>query len=188
MAAATNLTRPVFWFYLARMKKHLLLWTPLAVLLSCLPMVAQEPVVGVANPESLFTSPDPKLNANKQAALHIMRDLLEANHWDEAGKYITTRYIQHNPNVASGLEGVVKYFTATRKPSPIPEHMKTEIVAVVAEGDYVIVVRPREYTDPRNPSKKYTTTWFDMWLMKDAKADEHWDGALINPPAPPKSN
>jgi predicted SnoaL-like aldol condensation-catalyzing enzyme len=116
-----------------------------------------------------------------------MRDLLEANHWELADKYITARYIQHNPNVASGLDGVVKYFTATRKPTPIPENMKTQIVAVVAEGDWVIVARPREYPDPRDPSKKYTTTWFDMWRMKDGKADEHWDGATI--PAPtPKAN
>jgi predicted SnoaL-like aldol condensation-catalyzing enzyme len=171
------------------MKTRLTLLMPLAVLLTCVPAIAQEPVVGVANPESLFTSPDPAVNANKQAVLHIMRDLLEANHWELADKYITARYIQHNPNVASGLDGVVKYFTATRKPTPIPEMMKTQIVAVVAEGDWVIVARPREYPDPRDPSKKYTTTWFDMWRMKDGKADEHWDGATI--PAPvstPKAN
>ncbi len=170
------------------MKTGIVLLISLALLLGCVPAMAQEPVVGVANPEALFTSPDPALNANKQAVLHIMRDLLEANHWDLADKYITARYIQHNPNVASGLDGVVKYFTATRKPTPIPEHMKTVIVAVVAEGDYVIVVRPREYPDPRDPSKKYTTAWFDMWRMAGGKADEHWDGALINPPAPPKAN
>ena len=45
---------------------------------------AQAAVVGSRDPESLFTSPDPKLNANKQVVLHIMRDLLEANHWDNA--------------------------------------------------------------------------------------------------------
>jgi predicted SnoaL-like aldol condensation-catalyzing enzyme len=140
---------------------------------------AQEPVVAVANPESLFTSPDPKLNTNKQAALHIMRDLLEANHWELADKYLTPQYIQHNPNVASGRDGVVKYFSATRKPSPIPDKMKTKIVAVVAEGDLVIVATPREFANLKDPSKKYTTTWFDMWRFKDGKADEHWDGATI---------
>jgi len=145
---------------------------------------AQEPVVAAADPESLFTSPDPKINANKQAALHIMRDLLEANHWELADQYLTPEYIQHNPNVASGRDGVVKYFTAMRKPTPIPDKMKTKIVAVVAEGDFVIVATPREYTNPKDPSKKYTTTWFDMWRFKDAKADEHWDGAMIAPPAP----
>lgn len=169
------------------MKAYQLLWISLAVLITCLPAVAQEPVVGVtgAAADALFTSKDPQLNINKQATYHIVKDLLEANHWDLANKWITERYIQHNPNVASGLAGVVKYFTATRTPTPIPEHMKTEVVAVVAEGDYVIVVRPREYPNPREPSKKYTTSWFDMWRFKNGKADEHWDGALINPPAPP---
>lgn len=143
---------------------------------------AQEPVVGVPNPESLFTSKDKKLNTNKQAALHIMRDLLEANHWDEANKWLTDRYIQHNPNVKSGLAGVVAFFSATRKPTPIPDKMKTAIVAVVADGDYVVVVTPRKYPDPRDPSKTYTTTWFDMWRFVGGKADEHWDGATI--PAP----
>ena len=87
----------------------------------------------------------------------------------------------------SGLAPVVKYFTAVRKPSPVPEHlMKTKIVAVVAEGDLVIVVTPRELTDPRDSSKKYTTSqWFDMWRFKGGKADEHWDGATI---APPRAN
>jgi len=148
------------------------------------PAFAQEPVVGVPNPESLFTSKDKKLNTNKQAALHIMRDLLEANHWDEADKWLTERYIQHNPNVKSGRAGVVAFFSAARKPTPIPDKMKTQIVQVVAEGDYVIVVTPRSFPDPRDPSKTYSTSWFDMWRFVDGKADEHWDGATIAAPNP----
>src|SRR5579863_3844515 len=110
------------------MKLSLLVPASVALVFACLPAAAQEPVMGVPNPESLFTSKDKKLNVNKQAALHIMRDLLEANHWDEASKWLTDRYIQHNPNVKSGLAGVVAFFSATRKPSPIPDKMKTEIV------------------------------------------------------------
>ena len=37
--------------------------------------MAQAPVVGSADPESLFTSKDPKLHANKQVVMHIMRDI-----------------------------------------------------------------------------------------------------------------
>ncbi len=97
---------------------------------------AQAPVTGSADPESLFTSPDPKLHANKQVVLHIVRDLLEANHWDQADKYLTKEYIQHNPNVASGLEPVMKFFGG-RKPTPIPDRRswKTKVVSVTAEGD-----------------------------------------------------
>src|SRR3970040_1677611 len=74
------------------------------------PVMAQAPVVASSDPESLFTSPDPKLNANKQVVLHIMRDLLEAGHWKDAPKYLSARYIQHNPNISSGLESVMKFF------------------------------------------------------------------------------
>jgi predicted SnoaL-like aldol condensation-catalyzing enzyme len=137
---------------------------------------AQEPVVGVTNPESLFTDANPKLNANKQATLHIMKDLLQCNHWGEADKWLTARYVQHNPNVASGREGVVKFF-GTRPRTPTCDKLTTKIVAVLADGDLVTVVIPRERTDPKDPSKTYTTSWFDMWRFVDGKADEHWDPA-----------
>jgi predicted SnoaL-like aldol condensation-catalyzing enzyme len=163
------------------MKIRLALLTSLAVLIFSVPAIAQEPVVPAANPEALFTDPNPQLNANKQVAFHIERDLLEANHWDMADQYLTARYIQHNPNVKSGRDPVVKYFMAMRKPTPIPEHMKTPVVAVLAEGDLVIVVTARTFKDPNDPSKTYTTSWFDMWRIKDGKADEHWDAATLAP-------
>jgi len=139
---------------------------------------AQEPVVGVADAEALFHSKDPKQEKNKQAAYHIMKELLEAHHWEMADKWLTERYIQHNPLAASGRAGVVKFFTVVRKqePLPIPDKLeKTKIVSVVADGDYVIVTTPREYKDPKDPTKTYTSTWFDMWRFVDGKADEHWD-------------
>lgn len=141
---------------------------------------AQEPVVGVADPESLFSDPNPKLHANKQAALHSMKDLLQCNHWDEADKWLTARYIQHNPNVQSGRAGVVKFF-GSRPRTPTCDKLTTNIVAVVADDDLVAVVIPREYKDPKNPSKTSTTTWFDMWRFVDGKADEHWDPATKPP-------
>jgi predicted SnoaL-like aldol condensation-catalyzing enzyme len=147
------------------------------------PAFAQAPVVASADPESLFTSPDPKLHANKQVAMHIMRDLLEAGHWKDAGKYLSARYIQHNPNIPSGLDSVVKAF-GSRPESPIPARnaWRTKVVSVTAEGDLVVVGILRELDSPRQPGTKFTTTWFDMWRIQDGKADEHWDYGVINPP------
>src|SRR5689334_13606373 len=138
---------------------------------------AQEPVVGATEPDALFTSKDPKLNANKQVAYKIIKELIEAGHWERADQYLTERYIQHNPLAASGRAGVVKFFTEVvkAKPQPIPDKMKSKVVAVLAEGDYVTVAFARELKDPKDPGKTYTTTWFDMWRFKDGKADEHWD-------------
>jgi predicted SnoaL-like aldol condensation-catalyzing enzyme len=148
------------------------------------PAFAQAPVSGHPDPESLFTSPDPKLHANKQVVLHIMRDLLEAGHWSDAPKYLSQRYIQHNPNIASGLDPVMKFF-GSRPSSPIPARnaWRTKVVSVVAEGDLVTVAIVRELPDPRKPGSTYTTTWFDMWRIQDGKADEHWDYGTIAPPA-----
>jgi len=159
-----------------------------AVIFVCGIVAAQTPVTGVADPEALFTSPDPKLHKNKQAAMHIMRDLLEAGHWDEAPMWLTERYIQHNPCCADGRQTVMTFFGGRGTPRPIPDKnsWRTKIVSVVAEGDYVTVAVVRELPDPRTPGKMYTTTWFDMWRFVDGKADEHWDYGTINAPAPPR--
>lgn len=140
---------------------------------------AQEPVVGAPDADALFHSPDPHLDANMQVAYHIEKDLLEAEHWELADRYLTARYLQHNPNAASGRKGVVYYFTQVMKvhPKPIPARLGIPIVSVVAQGDLVIVATPRVVHDAKDPSKTYTTTWFDMWRIKDGKADEHWDCA-----------
>jgi predicted SnoaL-like aldol condensation-catalyzing enzyme len=150
----------------------------------CLPLFAQEPVVGVADPESLFTGGNRTERLNKEATLHIMRELLQCNEWDRAGEWITDRYIQHNPNAESGLAGVVYYFTQVlnRQPTASCDKLTTEVVAVVAEGDLVTVITPRQYPDPRNPGQNYYTTWFDTWRFVDGKADEHWDPAQLAAP------
>src|SRR5678810_15526 len=148
-------------------------------------LAAQDPVVGSNDPESLFTSKDPKLNTNKQAAMHIMRDLLEAGHWDEAPKYLTERYIQHNPGFASGRQTVMDAFSKFAKAKQIPASTKDytpKIVAVLAQGDLVAVVNVVTRPDPRNPGQTYTTTHYDMWRFVDGKADEHWDEGAINAP------
>jgi predicted SnoaL-like aldol condensation-catalyzing enzyme len=149
-----------------------------------LPSVAQEPVVGVDDPESLFEGGRGEVGRNKEAALHIMRELLQCNQWDRADEWLTERYIQHNPNAESGRDGVVYYFTEVLGREPVENcgELTTEVVAVMAEGDLVTVIMPREYPDPRNPDETYFTTWFDTWRFVDGKADEHWDPATIAAP------
>src|SRR3954469_10256992 len=114
-----------------------------AVLLAsiALPAASQalsDPVLPAKDPEALFVSKDPKLNRNKQAALHIMKDLLESHRWSEADKWLTQKYIQHNPQAASGLPGVITFFTQVLRQQPLPlqNPTKLQIVAVQAEGDY----------------------------------------------------
>src|SRR5262245_18211177 len=90
-------------------------------LLVCSFAHAQEAVTAAADTDALFHSPDPKLDRNKQAAYMIIKVLLEANQWDQADKYLTERYLQHNPNAKSGRDGVVYFFTKVlgAKPKPV---------------------------------------------------------------------
>jgi predicted SnoaL-like aldol condensation-catalyzing enzyme len=162
----------------------------LVAVLACGPLAAQEPVVGVDDPESLFTDEDPQLHENKQVALHIMRELLQCNYWNQAENWLTERYIQHNPNVGSGRAGVVEFFTRTRQPTPSCDELETPIVAVLADDDLVTVVWPLQCEHPET-GERYTSTWFDMWRIVDGKADEHWDPAIkvptgCSPGAPPQ--
>ena len=105
-----------------------------------------DPVVAHPDPESLFTSKDKNLHRNKQAALRIMRELLQCNQWDRAGEWLTDNYIQHNPMAASGLAGVKNYFinVAKRAPTPTCTKLTSPVVAVQAEGDFVTVLVVRE--------------------------------------------
>jgi predicted SnoaL-like aldol condensation-catalyzing enzyme len=135
----------------------------------------QEPVNPAADVESLFQDHNPKLNEMKQVAYHIERDLLQCNHWDEAEKWLTERYVQHNPLVASGRAAVVKFFGSRPKPASCSK-LTAPVVAVLADGDLVAVVTVVTVANRKDSKgEPYTTTWFDMWRIKDGKADEHWD-------------
>ena len=159
---------------------------PLFMLLLSLPLFAQEPVVGVEDPESLFVDDDPVLHRNKQATLHIMRELLQCGQWDRASEWLTDAYIQHNPNAASGLAGVVYFFTEALGVEANEDcgELTTDMVAVMAEDDYVTILRAQVLDHPNNPGETYSTSWYDTWRFVDGKADEHWDPATIAPAAP----
>jgi predicted SnoaL-like aldol condensation-catalyzing enzyme len=156
---------------------------PMCLLAACLtlPAQAQEPVTGVADPESLFTDKDPVKHRNKQASLHIMRELLQCHYWNDAGKWMTEKYIQHNPNTASGLKASVEYFVNVvgHKPTPTCDKLTRPITAVMADGDLVTVMLPRSYPHPTKPGTTYTSTWYNTWRFVDGKADEHWDPATL---------
>ena len=141
----------------------------------------QERVVGAKDPDALFHSSDPKLDANKQVVYHIFKDILEGSNVDAIDKYLTARYIQHNPNIPSGHDGLRKMLSMVKPKAPA-EKLSAHVVAVVAEGDLVVVSTVQPLPDPRSPGKTYTTTHFDMWRIQDGKADEHWDEAQLGPP------
>jgi predicted SnoaL-like aldol condensation-catalyzing enzyme len=94
-----------------------------------------------------------------------------------AEKYFTETYMQHNPNANTGRKALVEFFSKWAKPVAISDTIKSKVVAIVAEGDLVVISFVSERTDPVDATKKYTTTWFDMFRIENGKIAEHWDCA-----------
>ncbi|HEX4275765.1 MAG TPA: nuclear transport factor 2 family protein [Bryobacteraceae bacterium] len=141
------------------------------------PAFGAMPVVAAKDQAALLTSKDRKLAANKKAAYDFYRIVLRGLRLDQADKYMTEGYIQHNPNADTGMKGFKEYFTKLGGPKPIPD-MVDGLVAMQAEGEYVTMSFVREYDDPKEKGKKYTSTWFDMFRFENGKIAEHWDPAL----------
>jgi predicted SnoaL-like aldol condensation-catalyzing enzyme len=150
----------------------------LALATICSPAFAALPVVPAADQAALLKSSDPKLAANKKVAYDFFRIVLRARHLDQAEKFMTDDYIQHNPNAETGIKGFKDFFTRLGPPQAIPATVPG-LVAIQAEGDYVTLSFVREYDHPKEKGKKYTTTWFDMFRIVNGKIVEHWDSAMM---------
>ena len=88
-------------------------------------------------------------------------------------------YKQHNPAFVKGGKEA-----GAAGPQPPPGN-PAEVV--VAERDIVTIIH-RHYRQDRTAAAGtfYEVFTFDAFRVKDGKLTEHWDGAVINPPAPTK--
>lgn len=140
---------------------------------------AQTPVTPNPDQAAMLASSDPTLSANKRLVYDFWREVFESGQVAAVDKYVAESYIQHNPNVPNGRAALVG-FVSRRHPAPQPveDRVKAPLVSIAAERDLVILSFVREYADPKDASRKYTTTWFDMFRIENGKIAEHWDSAL----------
>lgn len=133
------------------------------------------PVVGVAGVAQLdmVLSDDPQLFMNKRLVFDIWRQMPEGGREETAVLYMDPIYIQHNPNAATGRDGVQEYFSR-RPDSSIETTLEAPLVALFAEGDMVVQVLETERVQN---GVTYKVPWFDMFRIEDGLAIEHWDTA-----------
>jgi predicted SnoaL-like aldol condensation-catalyzing enzyme len=150
------------------------------------PTTAQElltmsvpPVVSQDHP-ALLASPDPKLAANKRLVYDMYRIVLQAGRADRAHEFIAEDYIQHNPNAAQGLAGLVDYVRSSRPEREILDTLDLPLVNLMAEGNFVgtTFVRPEKDSN----GETYYTSWFDLYRIENGKIAEHWDPMLKSDP------
>ncbi|HXD73761.1 MAG TPA: hypothetical protein VN628_08495 [Vicinamibacterales bacterium] len=165
----------------------------LALLLFAAPVYAQAPATQ-ANPAPGCTATPAQLAENKKVAMEFFR----AQGADRVALADPT-YRQHNPafkkraedNKVSDYEEFKAAFANPQGrgggrgpaagPTP-PQGNPFEVVT--AECDVVTVVHKNYRQDPTAEAGKfYEVFTFDTFRVKNGKLVEHWDGAVINPPA-----
>ena len=144
-------------------------------------MTPRNYVPPVENPDhgKSLASDDPMLSANKLLVYDMWRTLLDGQQVEEAPKYLSEGYIQHNPMANTGLSGFLAFFRAFAQPREVPEKV-LNFIDIVAEGDKVVMATVVNYLDSNGDP--YSTTWFDMYVVEGDKLVEHWDSANFQMP------
>jgi predicted SnoaL-like aldol condensation-catalyzing enzyme len=107
------------------------------------------------------------LEANKKNAIAFYKTAYEGNPKAAIEQYVGEEYIQHNPGVADGTQGLVEYFERMQKEYP---EKSIEFVRCIAEGD--LVALHTHQTWPGND--EYVTMDF-FRFDENGKICEHWD-------------
>jgi predicted SnoaL-like aldol condensation-catalyzing enzyme len=136
---------------------------------------AQVPPTAAPDQARLLESQDPKLAANKRLVFDMYRVIIQGGHTELAPRYFREDYIQHNPNVTSGRDALVAYMKATRPVRRIEPKITFPVVAMMAEGDLVMVATVTYAPDPEHAGQKYAGTHFDLFRIQDGRIAEHWD-------------
>jgi len=116
-----------------------------------------------------------KTAENKALVKAFVRDVLQGAAPDKITDYISTEtYIQHNPGIGNGLDGLGKALAAMAEAGQAMAYNKTHII--VAEGNFVFTASEGTLGDT-------PTAFFDLFRIEDGKIVEHWDTVSPIPPA-----
>jgi predicted SnoaL-like aldol condensation-catalyzing enzyme len=112
-------------------------------------------------------SSDAKLESNKKIVLAFYEAGLNGKDFEAASKLIGHRYVQHNPLIADGLEGLRAFIGYIKETFP---GLRANIKQVFADGDFVIV----HLQGVRVPGQRGSAI-VDIFKLEDGKIVEHWD-------------
>lgn len=137
----------------------------------------------VAHPDPLgaLEDRDPKLAANKRQVFDMWRLIVNAGHVELADEMIREDYIQHSPVLPTGRAGFKRVFAAVPR-SPAPAVVSPPLVAIIAEGDLVVMALREEWPEP-DGSGRYATTHFNLFRVEDGRLAEHWHSVQQAPDA-----
>ena len=126
---------------------------------------------------ALLKSASPTLAANKRLVFDMWRNVVDAGRRQDAGHYFNSGFIDYSANAGTSDEGFGARL-AIRPATTVAAAIRAPVVAIVAEGDMVVLVTMREHPHPVRAGRSYTTTWFDMFRLANGRITAHWDAGL----------
>ena len=120
-----------------------------------------------------ITGADDALTArNKALVRDFYTTVIISRQVDAAPRFLSPDYIQHNPNVPTGLKGFMDTFRK-RFDQKFPADYKRELLNLIGENDIVVIYVRQTWTSP--DGKHNQALGFDMFRVQDGKIAEHWD-------------
>jgi predicted SnoaL-like aldol condensation-catalyzing enzyme len=115
---------------------------------------------------------------NKKIVTDFYRLVFEPRNADLIEQYVASDFVEHNPLIEGGRDGLVKFLKTLPPPASddIGPDVKNPPAHIVAEGDLVTFVFRQKTPDPKDKTKTYDRFTFDMFRLKNGKIVEHWDG------------
>jgi predicted SnoaL-like aldol condensation-catalyzing enzyme len=130
-------------------------------------------VIAHPDPQALLVDRDPALAANKRLAFDMWRAIVNAGHVELADDLLKEDYIQHSPILPTGRVAFKQIFSAVPRLDQIPDQVTPPLVAMLAEGDLVVMAMREELPNP-NSEGIYTSTHFNLFRIEDGRLAEHW--------------
>jgi len=108
-----------------------------------------------------------KTKENKELVKNFVNDVLLGKNPSKIIDYISTvKYLQHNPNVADGLDGLGKALEELAKTGMPMKYTKNHMI--LGEGNFVLSVSEGKFM------KKHVS-FYDLFRIENGKIVEHWD-------------
>lgn len=104
---------------------------------------------------------------NKEIAREFYDLVINVKDYEAAKKYMGAPYIQHNPLVGDGHEGLKTFIEFLKTNHP---EAHSEIKQIFADGDFVIL-----HVHSRREPNTRGRAIIEIFRMEDGKIEEHWD-------------
>jgi len=113
-----------------------------------------------------------KTEVNKELVEGFLKDVLQGGQTDKLTTYINpNKYIQHNPAIADGLDGLGAALQYFAEQGLIMEY--DEVHKILGQGNFVLTMSEGKF------GKGEHVAFFDLFRVENGQIVEHWD--IIQP-------